>query len=50
MAVANFHYKIFNTALELHTFVTSDAACDTIVSIVFDVASSKYVLFYTGTV
>lgn len=49
MAVANFHYKIFETAAQLHAFASADAACDTIISIVFDAASGKFVLFYTGT-
>ncbi len=49
MAVANFHYKIFDTARDLHTFASSDAACDTIIAIVFDAASGKFTLFYTGT-
>lgn len=49
MAVANFHYMIFNTASELHAFASANAACDTIISIVYDTASSKFVLFYTGT-
>lgn len=49
MAVANFHYKIFNTAAELHLFASTDPACDVIISIVFDAASGKFVLFYTGT-
>lgn len=49
MAVANFQYKIFNSASELHAFAIANAACDTIISIVFDAGSSKFVLFYTGT-
>ncbi len=49
MAVANFKYKIFDTAKELHAFALADAACDTIISIVFDAASGKFTLFYTGT-
>lgn len=49
MAVANFHYKIFETAAQLYAFASTDAACDTIISIVFDAASGKFVLFYTGT-
>lgn len=50
MAVATFQYKIFGSALDLHAFASTDAACDTIISIVFDTASAKYVLFYTGAV
>lgn len=49
MAIATFQYKIFDSALALHAFATTDSACDTIISIVFDTASAKYVLFYTGT-
>ena len=49
MAVANFQYKIFDSALALHAFASTDAACDTIISIVYDAASGKFVLFYTGT-
>ena len=49
MAIANFKHKVFSTALELTQFALSDATCDTIISIVFDTASGKYVLFFTGT-
>ena len=49
MAVANFHYKMFDSALALHAFASTDSACDTIIAIVFDTASGKFVLFYTGT-
>lgn len=49
MAVANFHFKIFNTAGELSAFVTTDAACDVVIQIVYDAASGKFTLFYTGT-
>jgi len=48
MAIATFQYKIFDTARDLHAFAVANAACDTIISIVFDAASGKYVLFYTG--
>lgn len=47
MAIATFKYKMFSTAHELYEYVT-DAAGDvtTVVSIVFDTASGKFVLFY----
>jgi hypothetical protein len=47
MAVATFQYKIFDTARQLHAFVTTDAACDAVISIIYD-NSGKFVLFYTG--
>lgn len=49
MAVANFKYRIFDTARDLHEFALGDATCDTIIAIVFDSASGKFTLFFTGT-
>jgi hypothetical protein len=49
VAVANFHYKIFTSAQDLFTYATTAADCDTIIQIVYDSASGKFTLFYTGT-
>lgn len=45
--LAKFRTKMFDTSLDLHTFVTQDdSPVNSITSIVFDGASGKFILFY----
>ena len=46
MAIAGFKVAEFSTALELQKFV-STGGVTTVVSIVFNAASGKFVVFYT---
>jgi len=45
VALTKFNVKIFDTPMDLYTFVTTDTNLASVVSIVSD-ASGKYVLFY----
>jgi hypothetical protein len=44
MAIAGFKHKIFDTTIDLQTYVTT-AAVTTVISIVTD-NNGKYILFY----
>jgi hypothetical protein len=45
VAIAKFKVKIFDTPLDLYTFVTADSGISKVTAIVSD-SNGKYVLFY----
>lgn len=46
MAVAKFKHKQFTSAKDLETFVVNDASVSSVVSISFDAANNRFILFY----
>ena len=46
MAVAKFKQQQFSSAVELEKFVVNTVAVSSVVSVVFDAANNRFVLFY----
>jgi len=49
MALSKFKSRYFDTALDLTKFVTTEVALASVVSIVYDTANNKHVLYYLVT-